>query len=116
MYDRRLFVCRWKPPGYILNMPEERHEQVRKKNHIIVEGENPPPPVKTFKVSMVVSRISSRSFPKFTDIFLWSGSFHIKINFQEDPFITFGVMGNTDRQMNRPKNITYWSRLFTVVT
>lgn len=39
----------WKPPHYILAMSEERHERVRRKNRILVEGESPPPPIKTFK-------------------------------------------------------------------
>ncbi|XP_076317027.1 ATP-dependent RNA helicase abstrakt [Tachypleus tridentatus] len=39
----------WKPPRYILAMSEERHERVRRKNRILVEGESPPPPIKTFK-------------------------------------------------------------------
>uniref|UniRef100_H3AYD3 Probable ATP-dependent RNA helicase DDX41 n=1 Tax=Latimeria chalumnae TaxID=7897 RepID=H3AYD3_LATCH len=39
----------WKPPHYILNMPEARHERVRKKYHILVEGEGMPIPIKSFK-------------------------------------------------------------------
>ena len=39
----------WRPPKYILSMPEERHERVRKKLHILTEGDNLPPPVKTFR-------------------------------------------------------------------
>ncbi|KAI5614744.1 putative ATP-dependent RNA helicase DDX41, partial [Silurus asotus] len=39
----------WKPPRYILNMKVERHERVRKKYHILVEGERIPPPVKSFR-------------------------------------------------------------------
>ena len=38
----------WKPPRYILNMPEERHARVRKRLQILVEGEDLPPPIKTF--------------------------------------------------------------------
>lgn len=39
----------WKPPTYILAYPEERHERVRKKFGILVEGDNVPPPLKTFR-------------------------------------------------------------------
>jgi len=39
----------WTPPDYITEMPESRHERVRKKLDILVEGENVPPPIKTFK-------------------------------------------------------------------
>eukprot|EP00095_Tigriopus_kingsejongensis_P011305 snap_masked-scaffold14_size734282-processed-gene-6.7 protein:Tk11305 transcript:snap_masked-scaffold14_size734282-processed-gene-6.7-mRNA-1 annotation:"atp-dependent rna helicase abstrakt-like" len=38
----------WKPPRYILEMPEEVHVKLRKKQNILVEGEDPPPPVKSF--------------------------------------------------------------------
>ena len=30
-------------------MPESKHEKIRKKWHILVEGEDKPPPIKTFK-------------------------------------------------------------------
>ncbi|KAL4231239.1 DEAD (Asp-Glu-Ala-Asp) box polypeptide 41 [Mactra antiquata] len=39
----------WLPPKYILSKSEETHEKVRKKYHILVEGENKPPPIKTFR-------------------------------------------------------------------
>lgn len=39
----------WKPPRFILNMSEARHERVRKKLRILVEGEDVPPPIKLFK-------------------------------------------------------------------
>ncbi|KAL5021484.1 hypothetical protein ScPMuIL_000639 [Solemya velum] len=39
----------WRPPQYIMDMPEKRHENVRKKWHILVEGDSIPPPIKTFK-------------------------------------------------------------------
>ncbi|XP_022086635.1 probable ATP-dependent RNA helicase DDX41 [Acanthaster planci] len=39
----------WTVPRCILNMGEGRHERVRKKLHIIVEGDSAPPPVKHFK-------------------------------------------------------------------
>jgi len=34
-------------------MPETRHQRVRKRLHIFIEGEEIPPPIKTFKVSTV---------------------------------------------------------------
>lgn len=39
----------WRAPRYILVMSEQRHERVRRKMHILVEGEYIPPPIKTFK-------------------------------------------------------------------
>jgi ATP-dependent RNA helicase DDX41 len=50
-YNLNLYVIvlRWRPPRYILNKPEEKHEKVRKKYHILVEGENKPAPIESFK-------------------------------------------------------------------
>uniref|UniRef100_A0A8C6KB73 RNA helicase n=1 Tax=Nothobranchius furzeri TaxID=105023 RepID=A0A8C6KB73_NOTFU len=39
----------WKAPRYILNMPDTRHERVRKKFHILVDGEGIPAPIKSFR-------------------------------------------------------------------
>ncbi|KAK5615372.1 DEAD (Asp-Glu-Ala-Asp) box polypeptide 41 [Crenichthys baileyi] len=39
----------WKAPRYILNMPDTRHERVRKKFHILVDGEGIPLPIKSFR-------------------------------------------------------------------
>ncbi|KAK4814482.1 hypothetical protein QYF61_020844 [Mycteria americana] len=39
----------WRAPRYILGMSEARHDRVRKKYHILVEGEGIPPPIKSFK-------------------------------------------------------------------
>ncbi|KAK2507966.1 hypothetical protein MC885_015778 [Smutsia gigantea] len=39
----------WMPPRYVLSMSEERHERVRRKYHILVEGDGIPPPIKSFK-------------------------------------------------------------------
>lgn len=41
--------CSWKAPRYILNMPDTRHERVRKKFHILVDGDGIPPPIKSFR-------------------------------------------------------------------
>lgn len=38
----------WKPPRYILELPENRHEQTRTELRILVEGEDIPPPLKRF--------------------------------------------------------------------
>ena len=40
---------RWTPPRYILSRPKHKHEELRKKHHILVEGEDLPPPIKYFK-------------------------------------------------------------------
>mmetsp|Transcript_21135 Transcript_21135/g.59470 ORF Transcript_21135/g.59470 Transcript_21135/m.59470 type:complete len:941 (-) Transcript_21135:48-2870(-) len=39
----------WSPPGYARHMPEEFREKIRKEYHIIVEGEDVPPPLRRFK-------------------------------------------------------------------
>lgn len=39
----------WRPPRYIREAPESKHERIRKKWHILTEGEAIPPPVKTFQ-------------------------------------------------------------------
>nr|XP_009942485.1 PREDICTED: probable ATP-dependent RNA helicase DDX41 [Opisthocomus hoazin] len=39
----------WRAPRHILSMSEARHDRVRKKYHILVEGEGIPPPIKSFK-------------------------------------------------------------------
>ena len=39
----------WKPPRIIANLGEARHEKVRRKLRILTEGENVPPPLKSFK-------------------------------------------------------------------
>lgn len=39
----------WTPPRCILNLPEERHERIRRELRVLVEGENVPPPVRTFQ-------------------------------------------------------------------
>lgn len=45
-----LFVhSSWTAPRYILAMPEEYHENVRLKLRILVEGEEIPPPLQSFR-------------------------------------------------------------------
>ncbi|KAK6185869.1 hypothetical protein SNE40_008012 [Patella caerulea] len=39
----------WRPPRYIMNMPEAKHEKLRQKWHILVEGDYIPPPIKSFR-------------------------------------------------------------------
>ncbi|KDR18857.1 ATP-dependent RNA helicase abstrakt [Zootermopsis nevadensis] len=46
-YEDPIKTC-WKPPQYILAMSETRHNRVRKKLRILVEGEDVPPPIKSF--------------------------------------------------------------------
>ena len=44
-----MMCCRWRPPKYIRSRPEEKHEKVRAKWHILTEGEDLPPPIKSFR-------------------------------------------------------------------
>ncbi|ORX90528.1 P-loop containing nucleoside triphosphate hydrolase protein [Basidiobolus meristosporus CBS 931.73] len=39
----------WKPPSYLQNLSEEKLSEMRKKYHILVDGEDVPPPIKSFK-------------------------------------------------------------------
>ncbi|XP_059050346.1 ATP-dependent RNA helicase abstrakt [Achroia grisella] len=39
----------WRPPRTILDMSEERHDRVRRQLRILVEGEDVPPPIRTFQ-------------------------------------------------------------------
>jgi len=39
----------WKAPSYILSLPQARHHRVWKKYGIDVDGDDPPPPLKTFE-------------------------------------------------------------------
>ncbi|GFN75285.1 ATP-dependent RNA helicase ddx41 [Plakobranchus ocellatus] len=39
----------WRPPKYVLAQPEGKWEQIRKKFHILVEGEDLPPPIRSFE-------------------------------------------------------------------
>jgi len=39
----------WSAPSYIRNMREAEHDEIRKKWHILIDGEECPPPVKTFR-------------------------------------------------------------------
>ena len=43
-------IYRWRPPRYFQDFPESKFERIRKKWHILVEGEDIPPPIKHFKV------------------------------------------------------------------
>ncbi|KAK4688501.1 ATP-dependent RNA helicase DDX41, partial [Tremellales sp. Uapishka_1] len=38
----------WQPPHYIREMTEEQHQEIREKNHIIIEGDDLPPPITHF--------------------------------------------------------------------
>ena len=39
----------WKPPRYIRQYPRAKMEKIRKQYHILVDGDDIPPPIKTFK-------------------------------------------------------------------
>ena len=47
-FDERI-VTTWTAPKYILKQPESVHENIRSKWHILVEGDDCPPPIKSFK-------------------------------------------------------------------
>ncbi|KAJ8657895.1 hypothetical protein O0I10_006423 [Lichtheimia ornata] len=47
----------WTAPRYIRDAPEEEHQALRNKYHIIVDGNNPVPPITTFKEMKLPSPI-----------------------------------------------------------
>jgi len=47
----------WKPPTYVREAPPERHDRIRKRLHILVEGRHIPPPCKTFKEMKLPSSV-----------------------------------------------------------
>lgn len=64
--------CSWRPPKYILQMPESRHEQIRNELKILVEGEDIPPPLKSFKEmkfhKAIIAALEEKSIRKPTPI------------------------------------------------
>ena len=46
------YVVSWVPPKYICERSEEQHRKLREKYHIIVDGEDIPPPIEHFAVSL----------------------------------------------------------------
>lgn len=62
----------WKPPQHVLSMSEIRHERVRKKLRILVEGEDVPPPIKTFRAMKfprgILSGLEKKGITKPTPI------------------------------------------------
>lgn len=47
-YDESIQTS-WSPPRYILEMGEQKYQKIRDKLMILVEGENIPPPIRSFK-------------------------------------------------------------------
>lgn len=45
------FIYSWQPPRHIREASERENDAIRKKYHIIVEGNNPVPPINNFRVS-----------------------------------------------------------------
>ena len=48
VYTESIATC-WEPPAHIRAMSEDQRQDVRNKWHILVEGEDVPPPIKSFK-------------------------------------------------------------------
>ncbi|KAG9030092.1 DEAD-box ATP-dependent RNA helicase 35 [Tulasnella sp. JGI-2019a] len=53
----------WRPPRYIRERSEEYHAKVREKYHIIVEGDDVPPPIPTF-ADMKIPNVLLKLFKK----------------------------------------------------
>ncbi|MGH0168406.1 UNVERIFIED_CONTAM: hypothetical protein FKN15_055068 [Acipenser sinensis] len=50
----------WKAPRFILSMPPARNDRVRKKYHILVDGDGIPPPIKSFKEMKLPAALCAR--------------------------------------------------------
>ena len=64
----------WRPPRYIWEASQSKHERIRKKMHILTEGEDVPPPIKTFKVRGTPTCVRSLCSVLFTVLFQQHGS------------------------------------------
>ncbi|KAK7047802.1 DEAD-box ATP-dependent RNA helicase 35 [Paramarasmius palmivorus] len=62
----------WRPPKYIRERSEEQHQKLREKYHIIVEGEDVPPPIEHFSdmkiPDSVLQHLKSKRITKPTPI------------------------------------------------
>jgi len=58
----------WTPPRYILSMPQSRHVRVWKKYCVDIDGDDPPPPLKTFQDmkfhSSIISTLEKKEIRK----------------------------------------------------
>ena len=109
-------VTTWKAPQYLLEQTEDEITNQRKKWHIIVEGENCPPPIKSFKEMKIprsiLKLLYSKGIKKPTPIqiqgipALFSGADMIGIAFTgSGKTLTFSlpmVMMAVEEEMNMP--------------
>ena len=51
-------IVSWVPPKYIRERSEEQHRKLREKHHILVDGEDIPPPIEHFAVSLSSLKIN----------------------------------------------------------
>ena len=62
----------WKVPRCILNLPHERHEEIRRLTGISVEGDDVPPPIASFKdmklPKFVIHNLKEKGIQKPTPI------------------------------------------------
>jgi ATP-dependent RNA helicase DDX41 len=54
-------VSTWRPPPHIRALDEVEHQETRDKWHILVEGEDTPPPIKSFREVRVLTRRTRRT-------------------------------------------------------
>jgi hypothetical protein len=81
---------RWRPPRYIRERTAIEHERVRQKHHILVEGEDIPPPIEHFTVGKFQA-----IFIIFNDVQLYPGYEDSKI-----PRRTFQVQAHSQTHTN----------------
>lgn len=46
----------WRPPKFIRDLTETEHQALREEYHIIAEGDDIPPPISNFTVSLLARR------------------------------------------------------------
>ena len=68
-------ITTWKPPKYILDKSETEHNEMRSKWHILIEGEDCPPPIKSFaEMKMpkcILDALEKKGITRPTPIQVW---------------------------------------------
>lgn len=51
-------VFSWRPPRHVRERSEEENQKIREKHHIIVDGDNVPPPIANFTACLPIAAFS----------------------------------------------------------
>ncbi|CAG8459231.1 19246_t:CDS:2 [Dentiscutata erythropus] len=55
----------WRPPRHIVEAPQREHDSIRQRYHILVDGEDIPPPIKHFRVRILPKLHGTQTDMKF---------------------------------------------------